>query len=227
MNDCTYSTKIIAFDLDDTLYQEIDFVMSGYRAVSRFVEQEYGYADAFAVLSDAYSKHQNPFDALALAMKPTDINIDRLVDIYRNHKPEISLSRATEATLQYLQGEDAVLCLITDGRSTTQRNKIEALGLTRFFDDENISISEEIGVEKTDRLPFDNVMKRFPEARQFYYIGDNTAKDFFWPNRLKWTTICIEDHGQNIHPQVFTGDRMHNPQIIVDSVYDVPSIILD
>ena len=29
MNDCTYSTKIIAFDLDDTLYQEIDFVMSG------------------------------------------------------------------------------------------------------------------------------------------------------------------------------------------------------
>ena len=104
MNDCTYSTKIIAFDLDDTLYQEIDFVMSGYRAVSRFVEQEYGYADAFAVLSDAYSKHQNPFDALALAMKPTDINIDRLVDIYRNHMPEISLSCATEATLQYLQG---------------------------------------------------------------------------------------------------------------------------
>ena len=70
-------------------------------------------------------------------------------------------------------------------------------------------------------------MKRFPQARQFYYIGDNTAKDFYWPNRMKWTTICIEDHGQNIHPQNFNGDRMHNPQVIVDSVYDVPSIILD
>ena len=129
MNDCTNSTKIIAFDLDDTLYQEIDFVMSGYRAVSRFVEKEYDYADAFAVLSEAYRKHLNPFDALALALKPTAIDIDRLVDIYRNHMPEISLSRATEITLQYLQGEDAILCLITDGRSTTQRNKIEALGL--------------------------------------------------------------------------------------------------
>ena len=96
MNDCTNSTKIIAFDLDDTLYQEIDFVMSGYRAVSRFVEKEYGYADAFAVLSEAYRKHLNPFDALALALKPTAIDIDRLVaytgysrsrlfDIFKEH----------------------------------------------------------------------------------------------------------------------------------------------
>lgn len=227
MNDCTNTTKIIAFDLDDTLYYEVDFVMSGYRAVSRYVESEYGYTEAFNILSKAFNQHVNPFDALADAMRPTDIDINRLVDIYRNHMPEITLSRTAEATLEYLQGEDAILCLITDGRSSTQRNKIEALGLKRFFADENISISEEIGVEKTDKKPFENLMKRFPEARQFYYIGDNTAKDFFWPNRLKWTTICIEDHGKNIHRQNFNGDRMHNPQIIIDSIFDVPSIILD
>ncbi len=224
MLDITPNTKIIAFDLDDTLYKEEDFVFSGYRAVDAHVKEEYGFDDSFQIMQQAFRTHHNPFDALAEAID-RPIDIDALIAIYRTHKPDITLSRTTELTLENLAGEDAVLCLITDGRSITQRNKIAALKLNRFILDENITISEEIGAEKTERRAFDIIAKKFPQARQFYYIGDNTAKDFFWPNRMKWTTICIEDDGKNIHKQKFDGDRMHNPQVIISNFYEVPYII--
>ena len=224
MLDITPNTKIIAFDLDDTLYKEEDFVFSGYRAVDAHVKAEYGFDGSFQIMQQAFRAHHNPFDALAEAIGHP-IDIDALIAIYRTHKPDIALSRTTELTLENLAGEDAVLCLITDGRSITQRNKIEALRLNRFILDENITISEEIGAEKTDRRAFDIIAKKFPQARQFYYIGDNTAKDFFWPNRMKWTTICIGDDGRNIHKQKFDGDRMHNPQVIISNFYEVPYII--
>ena len=224
MLDVTSKTKIIVFDLDDTLYKEVDFVLSGYRAVDSRVKAEYNFDGAFEIMRQAFEAHENPFDALEKAI---DGNIDTkaLVETYRNHMPDIALSRTTELTLENLAGEDTVLCLITDGRSITQRNKIAALKLNRFILDENITISEEIGAEKTERLAFDIIAKKFPQAKQFYYIGDNTAKDFFWPNRMKWTTICIEDDGRNIHKQKFDGDRMHNPQIIISNFYEVPYII--
>jgi len=203
METCTTSTKIIVFDLDDTLYHEIDFVFSGFMAVSNFIAEKYGFQDSLPIMKQAFEIHSNPFDALAEAMRPTVVDISQLVEIYRLHKPQISLSRASQLTLEYLQGEDAILCMITDGRSITQRNKIEALGLTKFFSEDNILISEEFGAEKTDKSPFEHFMRKYNYAKKFYYIGDNTAKDFFWPNRLHWTTICIEDNGQNIHKQKF------------------------
>ena len=224
MLDVSSKTKIIVFDLDDTLYKEVDFVLSGYRAVDARVKADYNFDCAFEIMRQAFEAHENPFDALEKAI---DGNIDTkaLVETYRNHMPDIALSRTTELTLDNLAGEDAVLCLITDGRSITQRNKIAALKLNRYILDENITISEEIGAEKTERRAFDIIAKKFPQAKQFYYIGDNTAKDFFWPNRMKWTTICIEDNGQNIHKQKFDGDRMHNSQIIISNFYEVPYII--
>ncbi|MCI6893734.1 MAG: HAD family hydrolase [Bacteroidales bacterium] len=227
MEECTASTKIIVFDLDDTLYNEVDFVYSGYNAVSQYVAEEYGYTDALKVLKQAFQAHKNPFDELADAMKPKTIDIPKLLEIYRFHKPQLTLSRTAEITLDYLQGEDAILCMITDGRSITQRNKIEALGLNKYFTDDNLIISEEFGVEKTDKRPFQYFMDKYKEAKHFYYIGDNTAKDFFWPNRMRWTTICLEDKGKNIHKQKFDSDKMHNPAIIIDNIYDLPSMILE
>ncbi|MGM9804542.1 MAG: HAD family hydrolase [Muribaculaceae bacterium] len=222
------STKIIVFDLDDTLYKEKDFVKSGYRAVSQYLEQHHNITGAYDAMLQAFEAHANPFDALApLAKGSTLPPTDTLLEIYRYHKPDITLSRETQLTLDYLAGEDAILCLITDGRSITQRNKIEALGLTQYFDEENISISEEIGAEKTQPLPFKEMMKKHSAASHFYYVGDNTAKDFFWPNRLNWTTICVEDNGVNIHKQNFEGDRTHNPDIIISSLYELTSVIFD
>lgn len=217
--------KIIVFDLDDTLYKEVDYVRSGYRAVAEHVREHYHFDGAEQILWQAFASKANPFDALTLEMKPAELDIKQLVEIYRTHRPTISLSRTVELTLEELEGEDIRLCMVTDGRSITQRNKIAALQLERFIPTDKIIISEELGAEKTSATPWRKVMEWYGDDCQYYYVGDNTAKDFYWPNRLGWHTVCIEDDGRNIHPQKFTGDRTHLPQTVLEHIYDLTGLL--
>lgn len=48
-------------------------------------------------------------------------------------------------------------------------------------------------------------MNRYPECRDFTYVGDNPRKDFIAPNALGWLTVCLKDDGRNIHKQDFTS----------------------
>ncbi|MGM9786689.1 MAG: HAD family hydrolase, partial [Candidatus Cryptobacteroides sp.] len=86
-------------------------------------------------------------------------------------------------------------------RSIQQRNKIEALGLNRWIENDDIIISEEFGSEKPALANYEYYMKRYPECCDFTYIGDNPNKDFVVPNILGWETICLIDDGRNIHKQ--------------------------
>ena len=82
-----------------------------------------------------------------------------------------------------------------------QRNKIEALGLSRWMDAEDIVISEEFGSEKPALSNYAYFMERYPECHDFTYVGDNLKKDFIAPNALGWLTVCLKDDGRNIHRQ--------------------------
>ena len=132
----------VAFDLDDTLYKEEDFVKSGYHAVAESI----GSKEAYMVMINAYLTGKNPFDAVTREIH-TEMSDKKMLTIYRQHFPNISLDSKTANTLRLLKDNGFHLSLITDGRSSTQRNKIKALGLTDYFD-ENIYISEEQGCDK-------------------------------------------------------------------------------
>jgi len=36
-------------------------------------------------------------------------------------------------------------------------------------------------------------------GKEFWFIGDNTSKDFIVPEKLGWRTICLANCGDNIH----------------------------
>jgi putative hydrolase of the HAD superfamily len=194
-------------DLDDTIYPEVEFVHSGFRAIGAALEQNgvISAADAVATLRGAATMAAG-IDALAARIAEVDktntFNVRWMVDCYRYHKPDIKLSDEVERTLTDIAARGIVIGLITDGRSLTQRAKIEALQLQRFIAPGNIIISEEIGGDKTTAIPFRALMAANPNERQFLYLGDNPAKDFFEPNRMGWLTVELADiHGTNIHPQ--------------------------
>ena len=66
----------------------------------------------------------------------------------------------------------------------------------------------------------------YPKSKKFYYIGDNTSKDFLTPNKLDWITICLEDDGDNIHKQDFQLDKIYLPQHRIDNLSKVVDIVL-
>lgn len=194
---------VVIFDLDDTLYKERDFVVSGFRAVARHVAARTG-EDAdrlFALMSTA----GNAFDALleSIAGLPgsEDVTIPVLLDIYRYHEPDIFLPEESRKMLDALSESGVWTVLITDGRSVTQRNKIRALGLDRYFSDDRIFISDETGGDKNTDIPWDAADVLFPGERKIY-VGDNMSKDFLQPNLRGWLSVMLVDSGGvNIFPQ--------------------------
>lgn len=201
--------RVICFDLDDTLYKEIEYLKSAYREISEYaVWQCTGCSDNVNILAikaynrmlDAYREGLNAFEELNKFLG-LDLPISDYLFIYRNHKPKIVLSEDVVQTLDALKAEGVRLGLITDGRSVQQRNKIKALDLGRWIENEDVVISEEFGSEKPALANYEYFMKRYPKCYDFTYVGDNLKKDFIAPNALGWQTICLKDDGRNIHRQ--------------------------
>lgn len=215
---------VIAFDLDDTLYKEADFARSAYREVAAIVAAGFptGENEAFEAMSTALERGENPFSALE-ATVGQPLPIKELVERYRRHLPTIELDSATEDTLRLLRGKGHRLCLVTDGRSLTQRNKIAALRLEELIEPDGILISEETGSDKYSPDNFHEIERLFPGER-YAYVGDNPEKDFLHPNKMGWLTICLKDDGRNIHRQTDFGED-HRARLTIGSLAGLPSII--
>ena len=196
--------KIIVFDLDDTLYKEIYYLKSAYREIALHAAQgdRRLASDLLAQMVNTFRNRGNAFKRLNQLLGRTT-PVEEYLAMYRTHRPDIHLEDDVVATLDALKTAGCTMALITDGRSVQQRNKIAALGLNRWIADEDIVISEEIGSEKPDEANYRRIMNLHPDADKFVYIGDNPKKDFIAPNRLGWTTVCLLDNGENIHPQRF------------------------
>lgn len=218
-----YEKSVIAFDLDDTLYKEVDYLKSAFSEIASSINPSDSPKCAFDLLWSTWSDGGDPFAKLIEHYHLSESK-DDLILRYRNHIPNINLDSSVKKTLRLLKEKGYTICLITDGRSVTQRNKIKALGLDEFVDPSNIVISEELGYDKTTSKPYEVIADRYQNARLFY-VGDNIKKDFYWPNLMGWTTICIKDDGSNIHPQDNTSDCNHAPKHAVANLGDILPIV--
>lgn len=206
----TNKSIFIAFDLDDTLYKEIDYLKSAYQEIASYVEEKTGLTDVYQDMMNAYRAHTDVFGLLE-SKSDSLIKKDELLLIYRNHFPNITLNEDAKACLNELNARGIVMGIITDGRSVAQRNKMEALGLEKWIPKENWIISEEISSEKPNQKNYAFFEEKYPN-HTYYYIGNNPKKDFKGANELGWQTICLLDSGDEIHPQTFDQESIFLPK---------------
>ena len=189
--------KCIVFDMDDTLYDEIDYYRSGFIVVSRVVESDFGPADeaVFKTLWEIFNSgnHKTTFDAAAekLGVVFDENYIEKLVSIFRNHNPDITLPSESRMVLENLKSHYK-LGLITDGYLPAQELKVKALGLEEFFD--FILYTESLGREywKPSPVGFEKLLAELGVvANQCVCVGDNLEKDFLSPNQMGFKTVRI------------------------------------
>jgi len=172
---------VIVFDLDDTLYDEIDFVKSGFKEISRFLGDE----SYFNFMWYEFRKNGSGkiFDKL-IEKFSLDIDVKILIDIYRFHKPDIFLPKDSLEILEY--AKKFKTALISDGFYITQQNKFDALNLSNFID--YPIFTHFYHTKKPELKPFKMIMDKFKDE-SYIYISDNPKKDFFAPKKLGWKTI--------------------------------------
>lgn len=218
--------KVVVFDLDDTLYKEIDFLKSAYHHIASLVSNANAPEDEiYQLMLDTYQQGGNAFETVVKTYNFHLFNVQWMVEAYRNHKPRISLEDDIRDTLDRLKANGIIFGIISDGRMTQQRNKIEALGLKKYIDEENIIINDVVERFKPDRRSFLYYMKKYGKDYDYWYIGDNTNKDFVAPNSLGWTTVCLLDDGRNIHKQDFEHQMVFMPNHKISKLGDFVAVI--
>lgn len=207
----------VVFDLDDTLVKEIDYLKSAFKAIAAKVDS----AKNDSLFNQMLLWYQNKENVFQNIESLYGITVAELRQLYRSHYPHFSNASTVFTLLNSLKEKGFYIGLITDGYSLTQRNKIKSLGIEDLFD--LIVISEEFGSEK----PNENNYKVFHQfaTKYYYYIGDNTAKDFLAPNQLGWISVCLLNNGENIHPQDFTKETVYLPQKTITDLNELFTFI--
>ncbi len=206
---------IIVFDLDDTLYNELDYLKSAYRSIAKYLEP-IKWKPLYASMFSMYRSHMNVFEHLCATYK---INSTILIEMYRNHKPDIVLFDGVLDLFIAIKSKKGRIGIITDGRGLTQRAKIESLNILDLLD--HIVISDEVGSEKPATANYRAIENNFL-GFQYYYMADNLKKDFITPNFLGWKTVGLLDNGKNIHYQSHEYmDLEHQPQEFIFSFSEI------
>ncbi len=223
-----YRWRAIIFDLDDTLYPERDYVLSGFRAVAAWAEARLaipateGYAALARLFADGV--RGSTFDAwLAIHHQPAD-RVPELVAVYREHAPDVRPFPGIPELLDALRPH-CVLGLLGDGYLDVQRRKLTALGLAHRFD--AVVFTDEFGrdVWKPDPRAFLTIIERLGvHAAEAVYVGDNHLKDFLGARRAGMGTICCRrPDGVYAHHAPPTAE--HAADFVVDSVAALHAVL--
>ena len=188
----------VVFDLDDTLYDEVDYCRSGFLASACFLAETFEDMSAEHIFSTFWEQfctgNQTRTFNGALEMLGINYNdelIEELVRAYREHEPKISLPRDTMTVLKKLKRK-YTLALLTDGFLPAQKLKVKALKIERFFTE--IVYTEELGREfwKPSPAGFEKILEILKiQPENAVYIADNEKKDFIAPNNLGFLTIQL------------------------------------
>src|SRR4051794_36889139 len=114
----------IVFDLDDTLYKEVEFLKSAYRHISNLLLPYTG-RDIYPLMFDLYKSGKNTLDVIKEEFNFPH-TIKELVHEYRFHTPTLTLPEEVLVLLNHIKATAGKIGLLTDGLSITQRNKINA-----------------------------------------------------------------------------------------------------
>ena len=221
--------KLICFDLDDTLYNENDFVKSGFIAVSEYLEDNYSIKNVYPALEKLYKiNKKNVFNRLLDSYKiEYNQNIIKvLLDIYHYHTDlKIFLNEETKKLLIDIKKRGYYLGIITDGIPKVQRNKIKTLLLEDLVD--YYIVTDEFGsieYRKPNPISFKQILNHFNlTADEMLYIGDNPKKDFAVSQHLPIHTV----HYKNVESLYLGSDYLNDikPEFMIDDLTKIFEII--
>jgi putative hydrolase of the HAD superfamily len=224
------SIRVVGFDLDNTLYDQSQHMLSFFRAaavalstqtdlVAAQIEQAF-----IAVWRRRTSYYPRLFDEVLESIGVSDnLLVKRLVGLYHEHEAELTLFDGVREMLCRLR-ERFQLFMITDGNEQMQRRKIQSLSLEPMF--REIVMTGSFGKEwaKPSLNPYRRVLERFGGApAEYLYVGDNPECDFYAARQLGMRTarVLTEPFGQrNVPDAAYRADIALAKTIELEQVLD-------
>jgi len=192
--------RALVFDLDDTLYPERSYIISGFKAVASWISGRTGLSSETAekellTLHDK-GERTRTFDRwLEIRALPQADYLNEMIQTYRQHPPRIVAYPGAEPLLSRLRASHR-LGLVSDGYQEVQRLKLDSLGLSNYL--EAVVYSDAFGRKdwKPSTKPFEAVLSMLGVSpSEAAYIADNPLKDFLGAREIGMTTIRVRHRG--------------------------------
>lgn len=191
-------TKAYIFDLDDTLYDEEQYVASAISDVCKYISNkhniEYGLLYDYCMQSIQIDGRGSTFNKMCDKFSIKE-DIKELVNIYRSCKPDLILYEDADELIKYLKVNGKKIGVITDGNAKVQDSKVKALGIYELADSviltDNLRKGDKI-VSKPDGRVYKTCLDRLNVSSvEAVYIGDNPLKDFVGARKIGMKTVRI------------------------------------
>jgi len=212
---------VLVFDLDDTLYNEVFYMQSGFKKVSKFLSETVNldYSIIYEDLLRIESEHGRGqvFDLFLKKINYYNGSlITRCISIYRLHEPHITLNADAIACLNRFA--HLPLYIVTDGNKVVQKKKVLALGVDRLV--KKVYITHQYGVKYSKPSPYcflNIAMREKSDPKHVCYIADNPKKDFIGIKPFGFKTIRISqgmfkdmkaNEGQKAHYDIKTLNEL-------------------
>jgi putative hydrolase of the HAD superfamily len=210
--------NVLVFDLDDTLYPELSYVHSGFRAVAAFLSPLLAVpADTLAagmIAEEAAKGRGQVFDnVLRRHGRWSKALVAACLRTYRQHRPELALFPDAERALTRL--DDQPLYIVTDGHKEVQARKVAALGLAGRV--RHAYLTNRYGRHRAKPNPhvFQLICQREGVSpAEVTYVGDNVKKDFVGIKPLGFNTVRVL-RGNYAH---YVADEAHEAARIIQSL---------
>ncbi|WP_238916570.1 HAD-IA family hydrolase [Clostridium sp. YIM B02555] len=195
--------KALIFDLDDTLYYEMEYVLGAFKEVAHYLGNKYKkdseelYVRMKQILEE--SGRGKIFNVICEENGFKE-DINDLVDIYRSSVPELELYEDSKEVLNWARRNGYKLGIITDGCSKVQWNKIKALGIEKSVN--KIIVTDDLGIAfwKPHKKSYLEMVEHFKISEdECVYTGDNPNKDFIGAREIGIKTVrIIREKGDHI-----------------------------
>ena len=202
----------IVFDIDDTLYCRQDMLVQAAETVlgvkvpdwREFIRIFYEKSDLNMAQLESGEvstrdtngwRYNETFRLLGLPYEPQDGG--RAADAYLELQSHMFISDELASVLDKLARDPEIkLAILTAGESKHQWNKVDMLGLDRWFDRSSVIVTGDTPYTKPDVELFRMMEERLAlSPSDLWMIGDNYDKDIAGAIKAGWHTLWINRRG--------------------------------
>jgi putative hydrolase of the HAD superfamily len=173
--------RCVLFDLDETLYPERRFLLSGCRAVAVALESVRGVPrrESFAFMQHWIRRHgrERVLQALCRHYVLPRTWVEDMVDIIRRHSPDICLPAASVQVLESLRAAGLRLGIVTNGVPDVQRRKVAALRVAPLVDGVIYAEDHAPGGKPHPAVFARALLRLQVSAAATVFVGDHPVKD--------------------------------------------------
>ena len=207
----------LVFDVDDTLYEQIvpfenaykslfdmDIDMEKFYLLSRYYSDVKFEASRNGEMTmDEYHIYRIQEAAKDLGVILTDEQALDMQKEYKKNQQKLQMSDITISILELAKENNIKLGIITNGPSEHQWSKVEALGVERWINKDNIVVSGDYDINKPDVRIFEIMKEKLQlPIDSLYYIGDLLENDIVGANNAGWKAIWINRYKKKLPENV-------------------------